>query len=95
MNFIVYKSDPNADKGEGVEKSENFADIINGSSLTLILLLFAMGTFHDECRRRRSSFAWARRRMDCCFQPEAAALPKWAGKDATNCILSSSLLPLA
>ena len=31
VNFI-HKSVPNADKGEGVEKSENLADVINGSS---------------------------------------------------------------
>ena len=30
---MLYKSVPNADKGrEGVKKSENFADVINGSS---------------------------------------------------------------
>ena len=28
-----YKSVPNPDKGEGVKKSENFADVINGCSL--------------------------------------------------------------
>ena len=30
---LEHKSDLNADKGEGVKKSENFADIISGSSL--------------------------------------------------------------
>ena len=30
-----YKSVPNVDKGEGVKKSKNFADIISGSSLTM------------------------------------------------------------
>ena len=31
---LYYKSVPNADKGgEGVKKSENFADVINGCSL--------------------------------------------------------------
>ena len=32
----MYKTDPNADKGEGVKKSENFADIISGSSLMAV-----------------------------------------------------------
>ena len=33
--LILYKSDPNADKGgkKGVKKSQHFADIISGSSL--------------------------------------------------------------
>ena len=30
--IFYHKSDPNADKGEGVKKSENFADVINGCS---------------------------------------------------------------
>ena len=32
MNFH-YKSVPNEDKGEGVKKSENFVDILNGCPL--------------------------------------------------------------
>ena len=36
MNF-KYKSDPNADKEEGVKKSANFADIINGCPQTISL----------------------------------------------------------
>ena len=45
MNFIG--SDPNADKGrEGVKKSENFADIISGSSL--IRLTY-------DCRKARTN----------------------------------------
>ena len=31
---LMYKSVPNADKGDGVKKSESFADIISGSSLS-------------------------------------------------------------
>lgn len=30
---LEYKSDPNADRGEGVKKSYNFADIISGAPL--------------------------------------------------------------
>ena len=30
--ILYYKSDPNADKGEGVEESENFAGTMSGSS---------------------------------------------------------------
>ena len=34
VNFILYKSVPIADMGEGVKEPENLADIISGSSLT-------------------------------------------------------------
>ena len=34
--ILVYKSGPNTDKGEGAKKSENYADIISGSSLVLV-----------------------------------------------------------
>ena len=33
-SILCCKSDPNADTGEGVKKSEHFADIISGSSLS-------------------------------------------------------------
>ena len=38
MNFIV--SDPNAEKGEGVIKSENLVDIISGSSIMQMVVGF-------------------------------------------------------
>ena len=31
VSIFYHKPDPNADKGEGVKKSKNFVDIINGS----------------------------------------------------------------
>ena len=37
--YTTNHSVPKVDKGEGVQKSENFTDVINGSSLTLVFTL--------------------------------------------------------
>ena len=37
VHFILYKSVQNVDKGERAKKSENFADVINGRSLWVLV----------------------------------------------------------
>ena len=62
---IMLKSVPNADKGEGVKKSENFADVIYGCSRRLWIESIRVGeegsgggfavNFYDDEERRDES----------------------------------------
>ena len=49
VRILEYKSVPNADKGEGVEKSENFADVIYGCSLTCICFIYLVNLCRVLC----------------------------------------------